>query len=99
MVYKCLEGINWIEWQESKKTSELEMSYLSEEIDVDEDRQRLISIAMLSDTVKRVRLAQLTSEVCVDVSIPSDFKTGLRIKRQKVKLKYGLEKSHTAPKQ
>jgi len=89
---ETLNGINWMEWKENQDT--ITLSYLSEEIEDGHDQQRLFSIGLLLDSLKRLRLAQLGGAVeNFELILPTDMKTGLRVRHQKIAIKYASSES------
>jgi hypothetical protein len=80
-----LDGINWVEWTEKRET--LSIGFFAEEIIPEDDKKRIFIVSMLNSAVRDVRLAQINGDPITNVNFPSDFKTGLQVRRQNLRLK------------
>jgi len=80
-----LDGINWIEWSEKKPS--LEISYHTEEINLEEDKARIFLIALLSNAIRNYRLARMNGEQNVELTFPHGFTSGKMVRRQSMKIR------------
>ncbi len=81
-----LDGINWIEW--SERAADISIAYCSEEIIPEQDKMRIFALGLLTNALRKVRLAWLDNTSSFETTYPVDFKLGLDVRRQLVALNF-----------